>query len=112
MVSSEVCGFAHRFAPGGNPCHLIGTIDLNSALQRGSPKDTTCEKQPLSFGMTEIVNLRLARKRANRSKAEQHAAEQRVAHGASKSERSQAAADRDTARHTLDQHRIERGDHR
>jgi hypothetical protein len=37
MVGSEVCGFAHRFAPGGNPCHLIGAIDLDSALQRGSP---------------------------------------------------------------------------
>ena len=62
--------------------------------------------------MSEIVNLRLARKRANRSKADQHAAEQRVAHGASKVERKQAAADRDQALLTLDQHRIERGDHR
>jgi DNA-binding helix-hairpin-helix protein with protein kinase domain len=111
-VGSEVCDFAHRSGPGGNPCHLIGAIDLDSALQRGSPRDTTCGKQPLSFGMAEIVNLRLARKRAKRSKTEQHAAEQRVAHGASKSERSQAAADRDSARHTLDQHRIEQGDHR
>ena len=62
--------------------------------------------------MAEIVNLRMARKRANRSKADQHAAEQRVAHGASKTERNQAAADLDKARHTLDQHRIEQGDHR
>ena len=112
IVSSGMCDFAHRIGPGGNPCHLIGAINRDSAVQRGSPKDTTCERQPLSFGMAEIVNLRMARKRANRSKAEHHAAEQRVAHGASKSERSQAAADRDTARHTLDQHRIERGDHR
>jgi multidrug resistance efflux pump len=97
---------------GGNPCHLIGTINRDSALQRGISKGTTCETQPLSFGMSEIVNLRLARKRADRSKAEKHAAEQRVAHGASKAERKQAAADRDQARLTLDQHRIERGDHR
>ena len=62
--------------------------------------------------MSEIINLRLARKRANRSKAEQHAAARRVAHGASKLERNQAAADRNQARHTLDQHRIERGDRR
>ncbi len=62
--------------------------------------------------MAEIVNLRMARKRATRSKAEQHADEQRVVHGASKAERKQAAADRDQARLTLDQHRIERGDHR
>jgi len=62
--------------------------------------------------MAEIVNLRLARKRANRSKADSHAAEQRLAHGVSKSERDHATADRDKARHTLDQHRIEPGDRR
>jgi DNA-binding helix-hairpin-helix protein with protein kinase domain len=60
--------------------------------------------------MAEIVNLRIARKRAARSKAEGNAAERRLAHGVSKSERVPAAADRDKARHTLDQHRIEPGD--
>jgi hypothetical protein len=62
--------------------------------------------------MVEIVNLRLARKRASRDKAERRAAEQRVAHGVPKSERAHAAADRDKARLTLDQHRIEPGDRR
>jgi len=62
--------------------------------------------------MAEIVNLRIARKRAARSKAEGHAAEQRLTHGASKSERDRTAADRDKARQTLDQHRIETGDRR
>ena len=62
--------------------------------------------------MTEVVNLRMARKRAARSKAEGQAAEQRLAHGASKSERDQAAADRDKARQILDQHRIDTGDRR
>jgi hypothetical protein len=62
--------------------------------------------------MVDIVNLRTARKRADRSKAEQHAARQRIAHGVSKSGRNQAAADRDKARLTLDQHRIEPGDRR
>jgi hypothetical protein len=62
--------------------------------------------------MAEIVNLRIARKRAARSNAERSAAEQRLAQGASKSERKQAAADRDRARQTLDQHRIEPGDRR
>ena len=62
--------------------------------------------------MAEIVNLRTARKRAARNKAEDHAAQQRLAHGASQSERDQAAADRDKARQTLDQHRIETGDRR
>ena len=62
--------------------------------------------------MAEIVNLRIARKRAARSKAEDHAAEQRLAHGVSESERDLAAADRDKARQTLDQHSIETGDRR
>jgi DNA-binding helix-hairpin-helix protein with protein kinase domain len=62
--------------------------------------------------MAEIVNLRMARKRAARSKAEQHAAAQRIAHGASKSENDKAAADLNKARQTLDQHRIEPGDSR
>ena len=62
--------------------------------------------------MAEVVNLRMARKRADRSKAEHRAEAQRIAHGASKSERNQAAADRDKARLTLDQHRIEPGDRR
>jgi hypothetical protein len=64
------------------------------------------------IGMAEIVNLRIARKRATRSKAEGHAAEQRLAHGASKTERDRTAADQDKARQTLDQHRIETGDRR
>jgi DNA-binding helix-hairpin-helix protein with protein kinase domain len=64
------------------------------------------------LGMAEIVNLRIARKRAARSKAEDRAAEQRLAHGVSKSERDRAAADRDRARQTVDQHRIETGDRR
>ena len=62
--------------------------------------------------MVEIVNLRMARKRTSRDKAERRAAEQRVTHGVPKSERAHAAADRDKARQTLDQHRIEPGDRR
>jgi len=54
----------------------------------------------------------MERKRADRSKADRHAAGQRVAHGVSKSGRNQASADRDKARQTLDQHRIEPGDRR
>lgn len=62
--------------------------------------------------MAEIVNLRIARKRKARSEAESQAAEQRIVHGVSKSERERAAAGRDKARLTLDQHRIEPGDRR
>ena len=62
--------------------------------------------------MAEIVNLRIARKRAERSKAASRAAENRQAHGASKRDRADADADRDKLRQTLDSHRIEPGDRR
>ena len=62
--------------------------------------------------MAEIVNLRIARKRAERDKATSLAAENRLAHGASKRQRSDAAAERDKLRRTLDGHRIEPGDRR
>ena len=62
--------------------------------------------------MAEIVNLRIARKRATRSEAERRAAQQRLTHGVSKSEHAHVAADRDKARLTLDQHRMETGDRR
>jgi hypothetical protein len=62
--------------------------------------------------MAEIVNLRIARKRAARGQAEQQAAAKRLAHGVAKLQRDRAAAERDKARETLDQHRIETGDRR
>jgi hypothetical protein len=62
--------------------------------------------------MADVVNLRIARKRMARKKADDRAAERRQAHGASKAEREQAAADRDNARRILDQHQIEPGDRR
>jgi hypothetical protein len=62
--------------------------------------------------MTEIVNLRMARKRAAREKAARGAAENRLAHGASKVERKRTAADRDSIRRILDRHKIESGDRR
>jgi hypothetical protein len=42
----------------------------------------------------------------------ERAAEARFAHGASKSERTLAKADRTKARQNLDQHRLEKGDDR
>jgi hypothetical protein len=62
--------------------------------------------------MVEIVNLRMARKRVLRDKADRRAAQQRLAHGVPKSERDHAAADRRKARQILDQHHIETGDRR
>jgi hypothetical protein len=62
--------------------------------------------------MAEIVNLRIARKRAARDNAEKHAVEQRRAHGISKPERERATAQRTKAHKQLDQHRIEPDDGR
>jgi Domain of unknown function (DUF4169) len=60
--------------------------------------------------MAEIVNLRLARKRADRQRSEERAAEARVTHGMSKTERRLAKANRDKIRRDLDEHRIETGE--
>ncbi len=60
--------------------------------------------------MAEVVNLRMARKRAARERAGKAAAESRLANGVLKRERVLSEADRNKARHTLDQHRIETGD--
>jgi hypothetical protein len=62
--------------------------------------------------MGEIVNLRTARKQAQRRKAADRAAENRAAHGASKRERAETAAETDKRNRTLDGHRIEPGDSR
>ena len=60
--------------------------------------------------MGELLNLRIARKRAKRRQAEQSAAANRLAHGRSKSERALTQAKSDKARDSLDRHRIEAGD--
>lgn len=62
--------------------------------------------------MAEVVNLRMARKRAARSKAESEAAENRVAHGIAKSERDRTETIREQADKKLEGHRIEHGDRR
>jgi hypothetical protein len=62
--------------------------------------------------MADVVNLRTARKRAERDKAALDAAGQRLIHGASKQDRSKAKAESAKTSRTLDQHRIETGDRR
>jgi DNA-binding helix-hairpin-helix protein with protein kinase domain len=62
------------------------------------------------FSMGDLVNLRTARKRAKRRRAEQAAAANRLAHGRSKSERTLTQAKSDKVRENLDQHRIKTGD--
>ena len=60
--------------------------------------------------MAEIVNLRTARKRADRRRDEKRAAEARVAHGLSKADRALAKAENAKFRRELDEHRIETGE--
>jgi Domain of unknown function (DUF4169) len=62
--------------------------------------------------MGDIVNLRRARKRAERQASEQLAAANRVLHGRSKAERNRESARDAKDRRDLDGHRIETGDER
>jgi hypothetical protein len=56
----------------------------------------------------DIVNLRTARKRAQRRKDEDKAATQRVTHGTPKTLRQEIEAKRDKAARNLDGHRLDR----
>jgi Domain of unknown function (DUF4169) len=58
--------------------------------------------------MAEIINLRIARKRADRERSEKRAAAARISHGMSKADRMLAEAKTEKIRHELDEHRIER----
>jgi hypothetical protein len=60
--------------------------------------------------MGPIINLRTARKRAKRAKAEREAAAKRLAQGRPKAERNLERSRSDKANRSLDQHRIEGGD--
>ena len=60
--------------------------------------------------MNAVINLRTARKRAIRRKAETQAVENRYLHGASKKERSLAQARQDKSLRDHEQHRIETGE--
>ena len=62
--------------------------------------------------MGDLVNLRRARKAAERELMRQGAAANRLKHGRSKAERNLAAARAAKARRDLDQHRIKSGDER
>jgi len=60
--------------------------------------------------MGDIINLRRARKRAERQLAEQKASANRLLHGRSKVERELDAKHDAKARRHLEHHRIETGD--
>jgi len=62
--------------------------------------------------MGEIVNLRRARKQAERKLSEETAAANRLAYGRSKAERTLEQAKSERTHRELDQHRVETGDER
>ncbi len=62
--------------------------------------------------MAELINLRAARKRAQRQKDEQRASANRLAHGQSKRVRSLEAEKQAKASRDLEAHRIDEGDGR
>lgn len=59
--------------------------------------------------MADLVNLRLARKRAKRRQDEHFADTNRLAHGQPKHQRRLEAAQRTKADHDLDMHLIDKG---
>ncbi len=60
--------------------------------------------------MAEIANLRTARKRLNRERADKRAALARSLHGLSKAERTLANTENSKFRRGVDEHRIETGE--
>ncbi|MGP0091738.1 MAG: DUF4169 family protein [Xanthobacteraceae bacterium] len=60
--------------------------------------------------MGNVVNLRVARKRARSQRAAQRAAENRLVHGLSKAERAVGTALRTKASRDLDRHQIKNGE--
>ena len=60
--------------------------------------------------MADVINLRVARRRAQRQQAEKDAATNRLAHGRPKSERKLETVRRKKANRDLDFHRIEMGE--
>ena len=55
--------------------------------------------------MAEVVNLRQARKRAERQKKDERARENRLTHGQSKAVRNRSRTEREKAARNLDAHR-------
>ena len=62
--------------------------------------------------MAELLNLRIARKRAKQRQENQDANANRLAHGQPKHRRKLAAAQQAKASRDLDRHRIDKGDGR
>jgi Domain of unknown function (DUF4169) len=87
-------------------CHRVGVI----CSQSSRPQAANQHLVTAELCMSDIVNLRIARKRAKRRAAETEAASNRLAHGHPKIDRAVEQSRREKARRSLDQHRIETGD--
>ena len=68
-----------------------------------------CIRLPSGRGMAELVNLRIARKRAKKRQDDLRADSNRLAHGQPKHRRKLAAAQQEKASRDLDSHRIDKG---
>jgi hypothetical protein len=88
------------------------SAQLGSSIVLANPDNGRAQGQHMGRHTGDIVNLRTARKRAVRRKAEQTAAENRQAFGVTRKERADASSERDRIDRTLDGHRIEPGDRR
>jgi hypothetical protein len=89
-----------------------GTAATLRAHLAPKPRTGTTLERLIECGMSDVANLRRARKKAGRQQAERTAAANRLLYGRSKAERDLVAKRDVKARHELDRHRIETGDER
>jgi hypothetical protein len=87
-------------------CHRVGVISSQSPW----PETANQHLVTAELCMGDIVDLRMARKRAKRHAAENEAATKRFAHRRPKSDRTAEQSRREQARKSFDRHRIELGD--
>jgi hypothetical protein len=87
-------------------CHRVGVIFTQS------PRPQTAKQHLVTaeLCMGDIVNLRIARKRAKVHAAQNEAAANRLAYGRSKNDRTATLSRRELARKCGELHRIETGD--
>ena len=89
---------------------LIATLRAHFGSNDGPLTNAFTRPMIVEFWMGDVIKLREARKQAKRLRDQKRAAENRFAHGRSKSERELQAARDTKARSDLDQHRADTGD--
>ena len=80
--------------------------------KRGIEATGPTQTKTTSEDMGEVVNIRTARKKAAKRRAEVRAAENRLTYGRSKAERARGEAHAEKARRDLEGHRLGREDER